>query len=196
MTKNFYIFRHGECPFNVTGHIQGQKFNGPLTPRGRGQARRVGERLQNKDIEVIISSPMRRALETAKIVQSYTNVPIFVDRRFIEVNMGIIEGMHISLAEKRFAETYALWRDPGYQKKNIRFKDGESKEDVRRRVFEALNYYARATAYQNLAVSGHGITLSQTLLYFNIEKPEIENGAIVHIGYDSPQWEYFGFVNE
>lgn len=196
MTKHFYIFRHGECPFNVTGHIQGQRFNSSLTPNGRAQAHRVGERLCGKNIEVIISSPMRRALETAKIVQNHIGVPIYVDRRFIEVNMGIVEGMHISLAEKRYAETYAMWRNPDYQKKNIRFTGGESKEDVRRRVFEALNYYTHATSYQNLAVSGHGITISQTLLNFNVEKPDIENGAIVHICYNSPQWEYLGFIGE
>ena len=196
MNKHFYIFRHGECPFNITGHIQGQKFNGALTANGRNQAQSVGKRLRNKKIEVIISSPMRRALETAKIVQNYINVPIFVDHRFIEVNMGIIEGMHISLAEKRFADTYALWRNPDYQKKNIRFTNGESKEDVRKRIFEALNYYANTTSYQNLAISGHGIIISQTLLNFNIRNPNVENGAIVHIKYNHPQWEYQGFITE
>lgn len=195
MSKQFYIFRHGECPFNVTGHIQGQKFNGPLTPHGIRQAHGVGECLRDKHIEVIVSSPMRRAQETAKIVQSYVNAPILIDHRFIEVNMGIVEGMHISVAEKRFAETYKLWRNPRNQNKNVHFLGGESKEDVRRRIFEALNYYARETNFQNLAVSGHGITISQTLLSFGIDKPDIKNGAVIRLGYTHPHWQYHGFVH-
>lgn len=194
MDKHFYIFRHGECPFNVTGHIQGQKFNGALTQNGIRQARRIGECLRDKNIEIILSSPMRRALQTAQIVRDYTGAPILLDHRFIEVNMGIVEGMHISVAEKRYADIYALWRNPDFQKNNIRFKGGESKEDVRKRIFAALSYYARETAYQNLAVSGHGITLSQTLLQFGIRVADIKNGAIVHMAYIHPQWKYHGFI--
>lgn len=194
MNKHFYIFRHGECPFNVSGHIQGQKFNGRLTANGIRQAHRVGETLRGKDIEVIVSSPMRRALETAEIVRGYLNVPILIDHRFIEVNMGVVEGMHISVAEKRYAEIYALWRNPRNQHKNIHFKNGESKEDVRRRIFEALTYYARETPYKSVAVSGHGITISQTLLSFGMNVPDIPNGAVIHLGYTHPRWHYLGFV--
>ncbi|MFR8207008.1 MAG: histidine phosphatase family protein [Alphaproteobacteria bacterium] len=69
--KNFYIFRHGECPLNVSGRIQGQTFDGELTEKGRAQARRAGRKLQNKNIEIIVSSPMKRARQTAAIVASY-----------------------------------------------------------------------------------------------------------------------------
>ena len=195
MEKHFYIFRHGECPFNVSGHIQGQRFNGRLTSNGIRQAHNVGQCLLDKHIEVIISSPMRRALETSKIVQKYLNVPIFIDHRFIEINMGIIEGMHISLAEKKYAKTYSLWRNPLYQNKNIRFLGGESKNEVRQRIIEALTHYACETTYQNLAISGHGITISQTLMNLGIDITDIQNGSIVHISYSHPDWQYLGFIH-
>lgn len=98
--KNFYIFRHGECPLNVSGRIQGQTFDGELTEKGRAQARRAGRKLQNKNIEIIVSSPMKRARQTAAIVASYVKAPIVFDDRLKEVNMGIVEGMHISEVEK------------------------------------------------------------------------------------------------
>lgn len=99
--KNFYIFRHGECPLNVSGRIQGQTFDGELTEKGRAQARRAGRKLQNKNIEIIVSSPMKRARQTAAIVASYVKAPIVFDDRLKEVNMGIVEGMHISEVEKK-----------------------------------------------------------------------------------------------
>ncbi len=194
MNKHFYIFRHGECPFNVSGHIQGQRFNGRLTANGIRQAHRIGEILSDKSVEIIVSSPMRRAIETAEIVRSYLRIPIIVDHRFIEVNMGVVEGMHISAAEKRYAATYALWRNPLNQHKNIHFQNGESKDDVRKRIFEALTYYARETTYKSVAVSGHGITISQTLLSFGMNVPDIKNGAVIHLGYTHPEWHYLGFL--
>ena len=49
MHKHFYIFRHGQCPLNISNHIQGQRFNGNLTPIGKLQALKTGEKLKNKN---------------------------------------------------------------------------------------------------------------------------------------------------
>lgn len=189
--KQFYIFRHGECPFNVTGHIQGQTFNGNLTEHGRQQAANVGAALKDKEIEIIITSPLRRAVQTAQIVRSFIkDVPIWVDKRFIEVNMGEAEGMHISVAEKKFAKLYRRWRSSKPQDADACFLNGETKAEVRHRIFEALNFYATETDYQNIAVSGHGITLSQVLLYFRINRSDIPNGAILHLSFQNGHWKY------
>ena len=53
MPKHFYIFRHGQCPLNITNHIQGQRFNGNLTPIGKLQALKTGEKLKNKNITLL-----------------------------------------------------------------------------------------------------------------------------------------------
>ena len=193
-SKNFYLFRHGECPFNVSGHIQGQRFDGRLTPRGCTQAEEVGRRLSGKKIEIIVSSPMRRAIETAKLANRYLHVPIFIDRRLTEVNLGIAEGLHISVAEKRFKNIYQKWRKPDISDTSTRCEQGETKAEVRRRVFAALNYYAVATPYHNIAVSGHGIMLSQILLTAGIGQSNIPNGAILRLTYDG-DWKFAGFLN-
>ena len=122
MTKHFYIVRHGECPLNVTNHIQGQRFNGNLTLSGCLQAQRTGKNLRNKNITLIVSSPMKRAMQTAKIVSEIIKAPILIDTRFIEVNMGIVEGMHISYVEKYFSDLYYKWRNN--PNGNIRFVGG------------------------------------------------------------------------
>lgn len=193
-SKNFYIFRHGECPYNVTGHIQGQTHDGDLTVRGRMQAHQTGKRLEDKKIEIIISSPLRRARQTAQIVSLYLKVPIWVDNRLKEVNMGIAEGMHISQIEKQFPELYEKWRNCTLEDKTTHFEKGETKAQVRKRIFEALDHYAYKTDFQNIAVAGHGITISQTLLTFGIRQSDIPNGSIVRITNQNHQWSYEGFV--
>ncbi len=192
--KHFYIFRHGECPFNLSGHIQGQRFNGSLTEHGKRQALMVGLALQDKQIDVIVSSPMRRAVQTAQLARHFIPAPILIDNRFIEVNMGIIEGMHISVAEQKFAALYKHWRSNNPQDAEVCFENGETKAAVRRRIFAALNHYALQTPYQNIAVSGHGITISQTLLYFGVSRANIPNGSILSLRHDAAGWQYDGFI--
>lgn len=195
-SKNFYIFRHGECPFNVSGHMQGQKFDGRLTERGVAQAHTVGLKLKNKHIELIVSSPLSRARQTAKIVKSYVHAPILVDRRFIEVNLGIAEGLHITTVEKEYGELYERWRNCPLEDTTTRFEGGESKAEVRTRIFAGLNHYAKDSDFHNIAVSGHGITISQTLLFFGKRVSNIPNGSIIHLTYQHPDWSYQGFVEQ
>lgn len=193
MVKHFYIFRHGQCPLNVSGHIQGQRFNGELTAEGRRQAARAAEQLKDKHITLIISSPMKRALQTAQIVAGKVKAPIWVDHRFIEVNMGVVEGMHISVVEKEFADLYNQWRND--KTGSIRFKGGETKSEVRRRIFSGLNYYAENTPHPNIGISSHGIAISQIMQYLGHECSDVPNGAILHISHQAQNWQYHEFLH-
>lgn len=192
--KNFYIFRHGECPLNASGHIQGQKIDGELTLRGCRQARRIGRKLNAKPIEIIVSSPMKRAMQTARIVAAVIDVPIVKDERLIEVRMGIVEGMHITDVENKYAELYQRWRNCRLDDTTTRFPDGETKAEVRKRIFEVLEYFADKTSYRQIAVSGHGITISQILLTLGIVRSDIPNGSVAHLSRKNRKWHFHGFL--
>lgn len=193
MLKHFYIFRHGQCPLNVTNHIQGQSFNGQLTATGRLQALNTAQKLKNKGITLIVSSPMKRAMQTAKIVADIINAPIFIDSRFIEVNMGIVEGMHISYVEKYYPDIYFKWRHDTTG--NTRFAGGESKKEVRARILDGLNYYSLNTFHQNIGISSHGIAISQIMQHLGIPCSNVPNGAILHISHHLSYWHYHEFIN-
>lgn len=188
MTKHFYIFRHGQCPLNISGHIQGQSINGELTIEGRRQALQTAFKLKPKQISLIITSPLKRAIQTAQIISSELHCPIWVDQRFTEVNMGIIEGMHISTAEKQYAQTYHLWRTS--PQGHIRFTNGETKSEVRQRLFSGLRHHATNTPHQNIGISSHGIIISQILFCFGLNQTDIPNGAILHISTHNNNWLY------
>ena len=193
MVKHFYIFRHGQCPLNITGHIQGQRINGSLTLHGRKQAFNAAQKLKDKQISLIISSPMKRAIQTAQIVATELKCPILVDHRFTEVNMGIIEGMHISVAEKKYADIYAKWRSK--PNSDTCFQGGETKSEVLKRVLSGLNHHLIHTPHFNIGISSHGIVLSQILQYLGQDLSNIPNGSILHISYNHPHWQYHEFIN-
>ena len=65
MRKDFYIFRHGQSSYNVEGRTQGQTNDSVLTDLGKEQALTVGERLKDKGVEIIVTSPLKRAMQTA-----------------------------------------------------------------------------------------------------------------------------------
>lgn len=191
MVKNFYIFRHGQSSYNLEGKIQGHANNSVLTDKGIDQAYATADYLKNKDIEVIISSPLRRAKQTGNIVSRVVQAPIQFDERLTEVNFGVAEGLHYTQAQEKFGETYQKWHSKDSSDQDIRFENGESKRQVRQRIFSALEQYAQSK-YNNIAISGHGITLTETLHALDIDKDEVENGEIIHLQYDKDNWHYIG----
>lgn len=64
-----------------------------LTDKGREQAKALVFAVADKNINVIIFSPLKRAVETSRIVSDMYNIPIKIDERLIEQNYGIYEGV-------------------------------------------------------------------------------------------------------
>ena len=108
--------------------------------------------------------------------------------------MGVAEGMHVDEVTEKFRDLYAKWQNCSLNDKTTRFENGETKAEVRKRIFAALADYAEKTVYRNIAISAHGITISQALLVFNVKKSNIPNGAVLHLSYHNHHWKYLGFI--
>ena len=67
MKRHFYFFRHGQTNENKSGVTYGNALEAYLTDDGIAQAEKLGEYLSDKDIEVVYSSPLKRAIQTAEI---------------------------------------------------------------------------------------------------------------------------------
>ena len=70
------MFRHGQSTFNTKGIIQGHTDGSLLTDLGRQQAVEAGKKLADKNISLIISSPLKRAKETAELVNTSVKAEI------------------------------------------------------------------------------------------------------------------------
>lgn len=93
-----YIVRHGETIWNKEKRLQGST-DIELGEKGRELAIKTGEALMDTNIDMIFSSPLKRALETARLIQNGRNIPLTTDDRLRELNFGISEG-------KRYDELY------------------------------------------------------------------------------------------
>jgi len=93
--KTVYFVRHGESESNVAGIISGQGNDIPLTVNGREQAKKAGQELKDKNIELVVCSPLIRTVETATIMAKeigYDPANIVTNPLFAERKYGIYEG--------------------------------------------------------------------------------------------------------
>ena len=88
-----YVVRHGQTDKNKLGLVQGQTET-DLNEFGIKEAEKLKDLVSSLGIDVVISSPLRRAKETAKIITD-DKFPINIDDRLIERNWGLCEGVHI-----------------------------------------------------------------------------------------------------
>jgi 2,3-bisphosphoglycerate-dependent phosphoglycerate mutase len=102
---NITLLRHGESQGNFEGRHQGQA-DFPLTERGRDQARALLERwrLENKVFDMVISSPLVRAKETAQILAEGLKVPIEFDSLWMERNNGLMAGLSPEEVEQKLPQ--------------------------------------------------------------------------------------------
>ncbi len=92
--QQLYFIRHGESQFNVQKRFAGRT-NTPLTSDGRKQAKAAAKEIKEFGIDLIVSSPLSRALETAKIIAKEIGYPekdIHINSLVIERDYGELEG--------------------------------------------------------------------------------------------------------
>ena len=130
-----YLARHGESTGNAQRLIFGQR-DYPLTDKGRAQARALGQSLEGARIERVVSSPLVRALETARLAQP--NAAVEQDARLMEQFMGRWEGL---TEAEVLADNAPLWQAmlADWTRDQAAPPDGESYSALKARVFQALD---------------------------------------------------------
>jgi probable phosphoglycerate mutase len=91
----FWFLRHGETDWNAQGISQGN-VDIPLNAAGIAQARAAAQKLRNRGIATIVSSPLSRARVTAEFVGEALDLPIELDPDLREVAFGVQEGQKMS----------------------------------------------------------------------------------------------------
>lgn len=88
-----YIIRHGVTEWNELKKVQGAA-DIPLAPEGVRLAEKTGEALGDVPFDICFTSPLHRAVETARLVlgKRADKVPVIPDRRIQEIDFGVLEG--------------------------------------------------------------------------------------------------------
>jgi broad specificity phosphatase PhoE len=135
------LVRHGRTVANAEGRLQG-RLDLPLDEFGRWQAARIGEALP--EVARVVSSPLRRALETADAI----GAPVKVDERWTELDYGEFDGLLVSEVG---AEVWSKWRsDLTYAPPG-----GESLAHLAERVLESCEELLGEAVDHDIAIVSH-----------------------------------------
>lgn len=152
----FVFLRHGESIGNAESRWQGQS-DYALTERGRAQARALAERWKSEGakFDLIVSSPLVRAKETAEIIASVLDAKIELDPILLERNIGEMEGLTMEEVRKIPQPPYITPYDPIGG-------EGEGDWALFLRAGQALHDLVRRPPGRYLIVS-HGGLLNQLM---------------------------------
>lgn len=108
MSTILYLVRHGETDWNKTNLFQGRT-DIPLSEEGIWQAKQTKERLKGK-FDVVYTSPLSRAVQTAKIISENTELSPIIYENLIEIDFGKWEGLPYDEIKDIFPKEHKLWK--------------------------------------------------------------------------------------
>lgn len=189
-STQFILVRHGETTWNRLGRIQGH-LDSPLSMQGLVQAETLAERLSGEEFDVLVSSDLGRAYNTAQCIAKRTGHSVRVDPRLRERHYGIFQGMTRNEAKSIFPEVYARYHDESI---TFAIPEGESTQECFMRNLGSLEELAVQNLGQRVVVVTHGGVLDG--LYRNVmglphigsRAFTIVNASLNWFTYDDGEW--------
>jgi broad specificity phosphatase PhoE len=171
-----WLIRHAESTWNAAGRWQGQA-DPPLSERGRQQALELARELRVEELELLISSDLARAAQTAAILGEQLGLEVHPEPLLRELDAGRWSGLMRREIEARDPEALARFdaSEPG-----ARAGGGESLLELRQRARRALAALAAAHPGRRVAVVTHGGVIRALL-----PQLRLENAGWRRIGYHS-----------
>ncbi len=193
----FYVFRHGETDWNAERRFQGHT-DIPLNDKGREQARQLKNLIAPLRLEVILSSDLGRAHETARIASHGSQVPIVTTKNLREAFLGEPEGrLRDEIIAHYGPDQWQKWLSIKPEDMDFSFPSGESKTAQLKRILEFVGPYLKQNPLVKIAgISTHGGTLRRIIHHcegaptqpipipncslYKIEYLQIENRWLYH----------------
>ncbi|HAW49804.1 TPA: hypothetical protein DCX16_02490 [bacterium] len=151
------LIRHAQTDWNKRKIFRGRA-EVELNRTGIRQAEKTSTLLAELPVEIIYTSPLKRAMVTAQILTRPHNVPVVSDPRLIDIDYGEWQGM----SEEDVKET-KLYSDWINRPETIRFPEGESLKDVEERT---VSFFKEKIASHNLSIIvSHRVVIKILLLH-------------------------------
>lgn len=178
--NTYYLARHGQTVWNTLGQTQGHG-NSPLTELGELQAKDLAEAMKEHKIDMIFSSDLGRAIQTAEIVGKEIGVEVEQTENLREMGFGVWEGRKLSDVQIEYKEVFETWRNDPI---NVNIEGGETLFDVAKRVENLIEDLNQRYEGKNILLVSHSITVRVMLLMFlesdlkNIYRIKQDNTAL------------------
>ncbi|MFA4953993.1 MAG: histidine phosphatase family protein [Patescibacteria group bacterium] len=179
----FVLTRHTTTEWNSQGRIQGRT-DIPLSPQGIVEAQELANLLINLGIELIVSSDLKRASQTAAIVNTRLAVPLRLEARLRECSFGTAEGLTRQQTIERCGAWIASSWDSHRAYDFLRI-GGERRDSVLARHMHVLKTLIDEKAGGKILLVGHGRGLCTLLSEFGLP-PDLKRGEYRILEYASP----------
>jgi broad specificity phosphatase PhoE len=159
-----YLIRHGESTSDIENRFGGH-YDDDLTDLGLKQAKELVQKLKSEKIDIIFSSPFKRANQTAQILKNTFNCKLEIVEDLKERNRcGFLSGMKKDEASKKYPEEFKL-----LQNWENTIKGAENYEIFKNRI---KNVFKKLITFnnQNMAIVTHGGPINVILEeFFNMK---------------------------
>jgi broad specificity phosphatase PhoE len=179
------LLRHGQTDWNVDMRLQGIS-DIPLNEKGRLQAAKAGPIIAMENWDVIVTSPLSRAFETAGIVrESLPHLDLISHELLLERSFGVAEGL-----------TYEQWRE---QFGAITLAEGaETIEDLTLRVEEFLAFVSSNFVGKKVLAVSHGAFIRRVINVVSngelpLEGERFGNASLSKISNFADEWKIVDF---
>jgi broad specificity phosphatase PhoE len=154
----FWLIRHGQTDWNLTGRWQGQSPNAPpLNETGHAQALAILDLLPCADFAAIYSSDLLRARQTAELIAAPLNLTVVLDPRLREMNLGAWEGMLSEDIKAQYPRELAEREQNPF---DAHAPQGESPREVAERAITAMEEIAGKHPNKAVLIVSHGVALA------------------------------------
>ena len=195
MTK-IYLIRHAEAEGNLYRIVQGH-FNSYITGKGHRQIAALAERFKDVQLDALYSSDLRRTVTTAGAITKYHDLPMNLEPRLREINLGICEGMSFGdMTKYDPVQMNYFNNDPG----RWRAEGAETFAECTVRMVSVVTEIAVENAGKTVAVVSHGMAIRSVLARIMGVKsediadlPHGDNTAVTLLHYDGGRFtvEYY-----
>lgn len=172
------LIRHGQTDWNLEMRTQGWT-DVPLNEKGIEEAKDCSHQIIKEKWDLIVTSPLKRALMTTQIINESMQLPIIEMEQFKERHYGDVEGM---LRQER-KEKYP----------NNEYPNSETRSELTERAMSGLNHLLFKYPNNNILIVTHGGTINAILSHiskgkYGFDKTKINNLSFTDLKYESGQW--------
>lgn len=194
--KELILIRHGETDSNKRGAFLGWT-DVDLNRNGIKQSEDLAHKLKGENIEKIFCSPLKRTLETAKIINSKLSVEIEKVEGLKERNFGVWDNLTFEEIKERFPNEHALWM------KNPEFciHKAETNLEIINRVKSSIDSLIKNSNEDICAIVTHSGCIRIIITYLlgmkdeNVWRFKIENGCFSKIVFNEENYAYLTKLN-
>ncbi|MFA6495120.1 MAG: histidine phosphatase family protein [Candidatus Paceibacterota bacterium] len=175
-----YIARHGETDANTTKKLMGQRLDEGLNEKGIHQADELAESLKDATFDLVFSSPLKRAYETAMAVSKKIGVPIITDPRLSERDFGDFTGK----TWKEMSEAIAT--DTNFKNIDLELTydyrpyGGECVDDVKKRFLSFVDALKEHYFDKKVLIVAHGGIIKLAHSIFNEKTIDTPDNSSLH----------------